>query len=730
MKCPDAKNIWIFIYTLLLYFSNVRNKASFFITLFDFFHLTAVQPKNFCMTRLETTKEKIEALCKKLNFYNYKYYHEHTSEISDYEFDTLLRQLEQLEKKYPDLKRADSPTYRVGGVVNKDFPTVKHTYPMLSLGNTYNEQDLYDFDERVRKIIESDFEYMCELKFDGVAVSLIYENGLLMKGVTRGNGFEGDEITDNIKTICTIPLHIFDAGDAPKKFEVRGEVFLPKKEFIRLNTTIVRDNILREKEGKKLLNLLANPRNAASGTLKMQDSVLVAQRKLDCYVYALSGEKLSIVTHEKAITQLEQWGFNVSPTYQKCATIDNVLQYINHWESKREELPVETDGIVIKVNSLQQQNQLGSTAKSPRWAIAYKYKAEKATTILEHVSYQVGRTGAITPVAELKPVLLAGTTVKRASLHNANEIERLNLHLNDTVYIEKGGEIIPKVTEVDISKRKNEMKVAFINRCPDCNTKLVRVAGEAVHYCPNQHACTPQITGRIAHFIHRKAMNVDSLGVETVEQLQEKGLVNRPSDLYRLGKEDLLGLERFGEKSADNLLHGVAASRQVGFDKVLFALGIRYVGATVAKQLAQYFHSIDKLKAASREELLEVPEIGNRIALSVQAYFSDEYNLAEVEALRQQGIQMELSAEIEVSKSFLPLVGKTFVASGVFQHYSRDALKDTIKQHGGKLVSSISAKLSYLLAGDKMGPAKLQKANKLRIPVIDEEDFMNMLIER
>ncbi|MEN7549213.1 NAD-dependent DNA ligase LigA [Rapidithrix thailandica] len=677
------------------------------------------------MTEQEV-KKQIQELSEKINFYNYEYYQKNNSVISDYDFDQLLNQLIELEEKFPHLRLEDSPTQRVGGAITKEFPTVYHKYPMLSLGNTYNEQELLDFDARVKKAIaEEDVEYICELKFDGVAISLTYENGILKQAVTRGDGVRGDDITPNARTIRSMPLRI-EGDNIPESFEVRGEVFLPKKEFDRINAQIVEENEQREKAGRKPMTLLANPRNAASGTLKMQDSSIVSKRKLDCYLYALLGENLGANTHEEALRQLTAWTFNVSPTYKKCNSIQEVLDFIKDWETKRNSLPLETDGIVIKVNNYAQQQQLGFTSKSPRWAIAYKYKAESAKTELESVSYQVGRTGAITPVANLKPVQLAGTVVKRASLHNANEIERLNLHLNDWVYVEKGGEIIPKITGVDMSLRKEgAKKIDFIHECPACGTPLVRAEGEAVHFCENSAHCPPQIKGKIEHFIQRQAMNIESLGPETIEQLLDTGLVKDAADLYLLTEESLLTLERFGKRSAEKLLQGVEASKSQAFSKVLFAIGIRFVGATVAEKLANYFHSMDALSQATVESLVEVPDIGERIAQSVVNYFEIEENRQFVGKLREVGLNFELSEE-ETTLNSEALKGKTFVVSGVFS-VSRDEMKQLVKQHGGKIVSSVSSKLDYLLAGDKMGPSKLEKAKKFNTIVLGEEDFYQML---
>ncbi len=662
------------------------------------------------MTFEEATK-RVTTLNELLHKYNQAYYMQDTSLVSDQEFDELLHELIKLEQTYPALKRKDSPTQRVGGTINKAFKTVEHSTRMLSLGNTYSEQDLLDFDTRIAKGLENQpYEYFCELKFDGVAISLHYENDTLVRAVTRGDGTKGDDITDNAKTIKSIPLRV---NTGLPNFEVRGEVFMPKQVFEQLNRQ-------RAEAGEELY---ANARNTASGSLKMMDSAQVAKRKLDCYLYMLLAPGMQ--THEQAIHSLENWGFKVSPTYQKCASIQQVLQYIHQWQEKRHQLPVETDGIVIKVNSIEQQEILGFTAKTPKWAIAYKYKSESACTRLVDVTFQVGRTGAITPVAELAPVQLAGTTVKRASLHNANEIERLDLHQNDYVLVEKGGEIIPKVTGVDLAQRQpGALPVQYITHCPACHTALIRHPNEAVHYCPNTQSCPPQIKGRIGHFIHRNALNIDSLGDKTIALLYAKGWLTWPSDLYRLTAEQLLTLEGFKELSVANLLNGIEASKQTPFENVLFGLGIRYVGKTVAEKLAAHFNTIDALMEASVEQLMQVPEIGERIAESVVHYFSQPEYRNEINRLKAAGLNFTSTANFQESNK---LDGQTFVVSGVFKNYSRDELKATIKAHGGKVVSSISKKLDYLIAGDKMGPAKKEKAEKLQVRIISEEDFQSLL---
>ncbi|TXH24735.1 MAG: NAD-dependent DNA ligase LigA [Cyclobacteriaceae bacterium] len=668
------------------------------------------------MTSAEA-KTRIQQLTDQINHHNDLYYNKSKTEISDFEFDQLLEELVKLETEHPALRLPDSPTQRVGGTITKEFASVLHQYPMLSLGNTYSAEELTDFDGRVAKGLDGDaYEYFCELKFDGVSISLIYENGLLTRAVTRGDGVRGDDVTTNIKTIRSLPLRI-KAQDVPAKFEVRGEVFLPKDVFKQLNKE-------REDIGEETY---ANARNTASGTVKMQDSTEVAKRKLDCYLYYLLGEENEVETHSEAVTKLERWGFKVSPTYKKCKTIQDVLAYIEAWEKKRHDLPLETDGVVIKVNSLEQQERLGFTAKSPRWAIAYKYKAESISTRLKGITYQVGRTGAVTPVAELEPVFLAGTTVKRASLHNANEIARLDLHLGDYVFVEKGGEIIPKVTGVDLAKRNASVKkVTYITHCPECGTELIRKEGEANHYCPNEKGCPPQIKGKVEHFIQRKAMDIDSLGEQTIRQLFELGFVKTPADLYDLTKENLLKLDKVKDKSAQNMLDGIAASKIQPFESVLFGIGIRYVGKTVAEKLAKHFKTMDNLKQASYEALLEAPEVGEKIAQSVVEYFKDADNLREVERLATAGLQFESNQkEPELVSSVLG--DKSFVISGVFQNYERDQLKDIIIAHGGKVLSSVSGKLDYLLAGDNMGPAKREKAEKLGVKIISEPEFEAML---
>ncbi|WNB18877.1 NAD-dependent DNA ligase LigA [Marivirga arenosa] len=667
----------------------------------------------------KSAEEKIKELSDKLHYYNYKYYQESVSEISDYEFDMMLNELIKLEEEYPDLKTDDSPSQRVGGDITKNFETVEHKIPMLSLGNTYSKEELDDFDGRVKKGLgHEEYEYFCELKFDGVAISLHYENGKLVRGVTRGDGSKGDDITNNARTIRTIPLKV-RGEEYPVYFEARGEVFLPRESFNEINKE-------REENGEALL---ANPRNAASGTLKMQDSAVVAKRKLDCYLYSYAGEDLPIESHEEGIKQLEKFGFNVSQTYKKCKNINEVFDFINKWEEKRHTLNVDTDGIVIKINSIAQQEELGFTAKSPRWAIAYKYKAESATTILKEISYQVGRTGAVTPVANLEPVLLAGTTVKRASLHNANEIARLDLRVGDTVHVEKGGEIIPKITGVDLSKRDlGSKEVDYIRTCPECGSELVRAEGEAVHYCPNKKGCPPQIKGSIEHYIQRKAADIDSMGERTIHLLYEKGLVRNIADLYDLTYDQVFQLGGFKDLSTRNLLKGIEASKNIPFENILFGLGIRFVGKTVAEKLAAHFKNIDNLAKANYEQLIEVPEIGERIAQSVVEYFKDTDNIELIERLKNAGLQFEVQ-EVEVEQKGSALEGKSLVVSGVFEHYGRDEIKEVIKQYGGKVVSAISGKVDILVAGENMGPSKKQKADKLGIQIISEEEFRSLIKE-
>ncbi|WP_214225716.1 NAD-dependent DNA ligase LigA [Pedobacter sp. B4-66] len=663
-------------------------------------------------------KDKMDALVKELNQHSYNYYVLAMPTIADYEFDKKLEELTKLEKEHPEFADPDSPTLKVGGDITKTFTTVKHRWPMLSLGNTYNEQDLRDFDERVRKTIGESFEYVCELKFDGLSISLTYEDTKLVRAVTRGDGTKGDDVTTNIKTINNIP-HKLKSEEVPPLFEIRGEIFMHRAAFERLNKE-------REELGEVQY---ANPRNFASGTVKMQDSKEVARRPLDCFLYSLNTDKNYFKTHWESLQTLKSWGFNVSDNSKLVNSIDDVLLFIKHWETERFKLSYDIDGIVIKVNSYAQQQELGFTAKSPRWAISFKFKAEEVETILERVTYQVGRTGAVTPVANLKPVQLAGTTVKRATLHNANEIERLDLHEGDSVFVEKGGEIIPKIINVNLEKRKaGALKIIYPSTCPECGAELIRKEGEVAFYCPNDEACPPQIVGKIQHFIGRKAMNIDGLGDETIETFYQKGLVKHISDLYTLHEkaEELKTLDRFGERSIENMLKGIELSKQMPFEKVLFGLGIRYVGETVAKKLAFGTKDIEKLSTANLEELTAIDEIGQRIAESIIEYFGNPEHLHQIGLLKSYGLQFE-AIENEIALQSDKLTGKTFVISGVFENYSREELKDLIESNGGKILSGISAKLNYLLAGDNMGPSKLDKAKKLNVPLISEGDLLEML---
>jgi len=663
-------------------------------------------------------KEQMDALVAELNQHTYNYYVLAMPTIADYEFDKKLEELAKLEKEHPEFADPNSPTQKVGGDITKNFITVKHKWPMLSLGNTYNEQDLRDFDERVRKAIGDDFEYVCELKFDGLSISLTYENGILVRAVTRGDGTQGDDVTNNIKTIHTIP-HRLKGNEIPDIFEIRGEVFMHRAAFEKLNKE-------REELGEVAY---ANPRNFAAGTVKMQDSKEVSKRPLDCFLYALNSEKQLFKTHWESLQTVKKWGFNVSEHSKLVNNIDAVLEFITQWENQRFKLSYDIDGIVIKVNSYAQQQELGFTAKSPRWAISYKYKAAEVQTVLEKVTYQVGRTGAVTPVANLKPVLLAGTTVKRATLHNADEIIRLDLHENDTVFVEKGGEIIPKIIKVNLDLRKpNTLPIVYTTHCPECGTELIRKEGEVAFYCPNDEGCPPQIVGKIQHYIGRKAMNIDGLGDETIETFYQRGLVSHISDLYFLKEkaEDLKTIERFGEKSIENMLKGIEDSKQMPFEKLLFGLGIRYVGETVAKKLAKGLKNIDNLAQASIEELTAVDEIGGRIAESIQDYFSKPEHLQQIVLLKAAGLQFEV-VENEVLLQSDKLIGKTFVISGVFEKHSREELKALIEENGGKILSSISAKLNFLVAGDNMGPSKLEKATKLNVPLISEEQLIEMI---
>ncbi|GAB2556481.1 NAD-dependent DNA ligase LigA [Spirosoma areae] len=718
-----------------------------------------------------TPHERIADLTDRLNRYNYQYYQNSSSEVDDFTFDQLLAELTELEHNYPEFRQPDSPTARVGGTISKEFKTVYHRFPMLSLGNTYSEEDLVEFDKRVRKGLNGqDYDYICELKFDGVALSMTYENGVLVQGATRGDGVRGDDITNNIRTIRTMPLRIepgagsvelgagqmaIDFGDAespaprslpPALFEVRGEGFLPLAEFERINKE--RDDI-----GEPLL---ANPRNAASGTFKQQDSGAVAKRRLDCYLYSFLSDTDVFQTHEESLIALKQWGFNVSQTWRKCAGIRDVMLYISDWETKRFALPLGTDGIVIKVNRYDQQRELGFTAKSPRWAIAFKYKALAANTTLNDIRYQVGRTGAVTPVALLTPVLLAGTIVKRASLHNANEIERLGVMMHDTVFVEKGGEIIPKITGVDLARRTSQSQpIVYPATCPACGTPLVRKEGEAHFYCPNERGCPPQRQARFEHFIQRRAMNIESLGEGKIQLLIDRGLVQTPADLYDLTNDQLLGLEKaypdrdsgdamttdralrleesgkirvvkFGQKTVDNILTAIERSKGQSFAQVLFALGIRYVGSTTAERIVDYFGNIDDLMKAPFDMLAGVPDVGPRIAQSLADWFADADNRVYVERLRAAGLPFVGEKKV-VEQEGDALAGKTFLYTGTFVNFSREELEDRIAAHGGKVLRGISKKLNYLIVGENAGPSKVEKAQKLNVPLLSEDEFMAML---
>ena len=660
--------------------------------------------------------ERIYQLREELHRHNHNYYVLNAPEIDDQTFDFLMRELQDLEAKHPECADENSPTMRVGSDLNKNFVQVVHKYPMLSLANTYSEAEVAEFYERVKKSLNEDFEICCEMKFDGTSISLTYEDGKLVRAVTRGDGTQGDDVTDNVKTIRTIPLVLHGEG-YPQEFEIRGEILMPWVVFEQLN---------KEREEREE-PLFANPRNAASGTLKLQNSSVVASRKLDAYLYYLLGENLPADGHYENMQAASGWGFKVSDIMRKCATLEEVLEFIRYWDVERKNLPVATDGVVLKVNSFRQQRNLGYTAKSPRWAIAYKFQAERACTRLNLVTYQVGRTGAITPVANLDPVQLAGTVVKRASLHNADIIEGLDLHIGDMVYVEKGGEIIPKIVGVDMDARfMVGDKIRFIDKCPECGSPLTRYEGEAAHYCTNDTACPPQIKGKIEHFVSRKAMNIDGLGSETIDQFYQEGLIHTIADLYSLKAPDIARLERMGKKSALNIMEGIRASKDVPFERVLFALGIRFVGETTAKTLAKAFRSIDKLASASLDDLMQVDEIGARIAESIIRYFADEKNREQIERLREAGIQLEME-ELDLSEYTDKLAGKSIVISGVFTHHSRDEYKEIIEKNGGKNVGSISKKTSFILAGDNMGPAKLEKANKLGVPILNEEDFLKLI---
>lgn len=665
---------------------------------------------------MEEIQQKIEALRQELNDYNYQYYVLSNSIISDFEFDKKLKELTELEEKNPQYFDINSPTQRVGSDINKAFNQVVHKYPMLSLGNTYNEDEVREFYERVQKALNADFEIVCELKYDGTSISLTYVDGELTQAVTRGDGVQGDDVTANVRTIRSIPLSL-QGNDYPKEFAIRGEILMPWKVFDDLN----------KQRAEQEEQLLANPRNAASGTLKQQDPKIVASRKLDSYLYYMLGEDLPTDGHFENLEKAHQWGFKICPHTIKCRTLEEVFAFLKRWDVERNSLPVATDGIVLKVNSLTQQRNLGFTSKFPRWAIAYKFQAEQAVTTLEEVTYQVGRTGAVTPVANLAAVQLSGTTVRRASLYNEDNINALDLHIGDYCYVEKGGEIIPKITDVDVSKRPNDAeKVVFAKTCPECGGELIRDEGEAIYYCVNDTTCPPQVKGRIEHFMTRKAMNVAGGGPETVEALYSAGLIKNVADLYSLTIESFVGLERWGERKANNFLEGLEASKQIPFPRVLYALGIRFVGETVAKKLAAAFISIDRLKEADLIALTEVDEIGERIAQSVVHFFSEEENLEIIERLRNAGVQLELSEDV-LSEKTTKLESLVIVISGTFEKHSRDEYKAMIEQNGGKNSGSISKKTNYILAGDNMGPSKLQQAEKLGVKIINEDEFLEMI---
>ncbi len=659
-------------------------------------------------------QEQIKTLSEELRQHNYNYYVLDNPTISDYEFDIKLKQLQELESKYPEYAESDSPTQRVGGEITKNFETVVHEHRMYSLDNSYSKEDLLDWETRLKKLVDGKIQFTCELKYDGASISITYDNGKLVKAVTRGDGTQGDNVTANVKTIKSVPLQL--KGDFPQHFDIRGEIVLPFDGFNKMNEE-------RIEIGEEPYR---NPRNTASGSLKLQDSAEVAKRPLDCLLYTITGTNLPISSQFESLEKARAWGFKVPAAAKLVNSIDEVLEFINYWDIHRHNLPYETDGVVIKVNSLQQQEELGYTAKAPRWAIAYKFKAEQVSTRLNAITYQVGRTGAITPVANLEPVELAGTTVKRASLHNADQIEKLDIRVGDEVFVEKGGEIIPKIIAVDFTKRPgNSEPTHYITHCPECQTALVRTEGEAQHYCPNYNGCKPQIIGRIQHYISRKAMDIEGLGGETVALLVNEGLISNYSDLYELTKSQVIPLERMADKSADNLINGILASKQIPFERVLYALGIRYVGETVAKKLAKHYKSIDALSKATIIDLVTVDEIGIKIAESVVEFFDSEENKKIIDRLKTFGIQLEISAEKLANQTDV-LKGQIFVVSGVFETVSRDELKKLIEDNGGKVSSSISSKTNYVVAGDNMGPSKRTKAETLNIPIISEQDFLNM----
>ena len=666
---------------------------------------------------MNNIQQKIEALRKELNKHTYNYYVLDNATISDYEFDVKLKELEKLETENPQYFDANSPTQRVGGEITKNFETVTHKNRMYSLDNSYSKEDLLDWEKRIQKMLGTDgIEYTCELKYDGASINLTFENGQFIKAVTRGDGFQGDDVTTNIRTIKSIPLSI--KTDFVRDFEMRGEIILPLDGFHKMNE----ERVLNGEETYR------NPRNTASGSLKLQDSAEVAKRPLDCLLYQVVTNERTYKTHFESLENARRVGFKVPKTIALVDSIDAVFDFVNSWDAKRHDLPYETDGVVIKVNNLQQQEELGYTAKAPRWAMAYKFKAEQVSTILHEITYQVGRTGAITPVANLEPVQLAGTIVKRASLHNADQIEKLDIRINDTVFVEKGGEIIPKIIAVDITKRpKNSEATIYAAHCPECNTALIRTEGDAKHYCPNEFGCAPQITGRIQHFISRKAMDIDGLGGETVDLLRKEGLIQNYADLYDLKIEQVIPLERMAEKSAQNMVAGIEKSKETPFEKVLFALGVRFVGETVAKKLAKHFKSIDNLMAADFETLISVDEIGDRIAQSIIDFSNDLHNIQLVDKLKAHGVQLEVSAE-SLEGQTNKLDGKIFVVSGVFHQMSRNELKKAIEDNGGKSSSSISKKTDFVVAGDNMGPSKLVKAQDLGVSIISEQDFIDMIV--
>ena len=661
------------------------------------------------------TKQKIETLREELRKHNYNYYILDNATISDYDFDIKLKELQALEDANPEFFDANSPTQRVGGAVTKNFKTTVHDFRMYSLDNSYSKEDLLDWETRIKKMVDGDVQYTCELKYDGASMNLTYEKGRLIRAVTRGDGVQGDEVTANVKTINTVPLQL--KGDYPERFDIRGEIILPIEGFLKMN----KERLANGDEPYR------NPRNTASGSLKLQDSAETAKRPLECLLYSIKGNNLNISSQSEGLEKARAWGFKVPSEAKLVNSIDEVLEFVEYWDVHRHNLPYEIDGVVVKVNSLYQQDELGFTAKAPRWAMAYKFKAEQVSTRLNAITYQVGRTGAITPVANLEPVELAGTTVKRASLHNADQIAKLDIREGDEVFVEKGGEIIPKIIAVDLTKRsKNSVVTDYITTCPECKTALIRLEGEAKHYCPNYDACPPQVIGRIQHYISRKAMDIEGLGGETVSLLVKEGLIKDYSDLYELTVEQIIPLERMAQKSAENLINGVEASKQIPFERVLFALGIRYVGETVAKKLAKHYKSIDALMFASVLDLVTVDEIGERIAESVVEFFSSENNRGIVERLKLFGIQLEFSAE-KLANQTDKLKGLSIVVSGVFETFSRNDLKKLIEDNGGKVSSSISSKTSYLVAGDKMGPSKLAKAKKLNITIVSEIEFLTNL---